>query len=102
MCSRNIGCCRERVFLGNDMNKDQSENRRVPQPLVLSKVEAAKREMTEAEADIEKLLRELRANARAEKTTISEVLEAAFNRVLSARGSVDALKGIIDTELDES
>ena len=88
--------------LENDMNKDQSENRRMPQALVLSKVEAAKREMTEAEADIEKLLRDLRANARAEKTTISEVLEAAFNRVRSARGSVEALKGLIDAELDDS
>jgi hypothetical protein len=84
------------------MNKDQNEDRRVPQALVLSKVEAAKREMTEAEADIERLLRELRATARAEKTTISEVLEAALNRVRGARASVDALKGLIDTKLDDS
>ena len=54
--------------------------------------------MTEAEADIEKLLRELRAKARAEKTTIGEVLEAAFNKLRSARGTVEALEELIGTE----
>jgi hypothetical protein len=90
------------VRLEDDMKDDKRGKRRVPRALLVSKVEAAKHELTEAEADIEKLLRELRAKARAEKTTISEVLETAFNKLRSARGNVEALEELIDTDHDDS
>jgi hypothetical protein len=80
------------------MNEDQDETRQVSRALLVSKVQAAKREMTEAEADIKKLLRELRAKARAEKTTISQVLEAAFNKLRSARENVEALEELLAAE----
>jgi hypothetical protein len=75
---------------------------RLPRALVVSKVQAAKTELTKAEADIEKLLRELRVKARAEKTTISEVLQTAFNKLRSARRNVEALEEIIATDHDDS
>jgi hypothetical protein len=85
----------------DDMTEDQDESPNVPRALLVSKVQAAKHEMTEAEADIERLLRELRATARAEKSTISEVLEAAFNKLRSARGNVEALEELIATKRDD-
>jgi hypothetical protein len=74
----------------------------MPRALVVAKVQAAKTELTEAEADIEKLLRELRAKARAEKTTISEVLQTAFTKLRSARRNVEALEELIATDHDNS
>jgi hypothetical protein len=84
------------------MKEDQDKTPGVPRALLISKVHAAKQEMTEAEADIQRLLRELRAKARAEKTTISEVLETAFNKLRSARGNVEALEELIATKRDGS
>jgi cellobiose-specific phosphotransferase system component IIA len=80
------------------MTEDGDETPVVTQALLVSKVQAAKREMTEAEADIERLLRELRAKAIEEKTTISFVLEAAFDKLRSARGNVEALEELIATK----
>jgi hypothetical protein len=83
------------------MSEDKNKARRVPRALVVSKVQAAKTELTEAEVDMEKLLRELRAKARAEKTTISEVLQTAFNKLRSARRNVEALEELIATDHDD-
>lgn len=63
--------------------------------LLSSKVEAAKRNVIDAEADLERLLSELRAVARAEKTTISEVLESAFNKLRAARRELEALEQLV-------
>lgn len=84
------------------MKENRDEAPAVTQALLVSKVQAAKQEMTEAEADIERLLRELRARARAEKATISEVLEAAFDKLRSARGNVEALEELIVIKPDGS
>ena len=84
------------------MNSNREGGKRAPRALVVSKIEAAKHEMTEAEADIEKLLGQLRAQARAEKTTISQGLEAAFKKLRRARGIVEGLEEILATERDDT
>jgi hypothetical protein len=60
--------------------------------LFISKFEAAKHDVGEAEAEIEKLIRELRVMARAEKTTVSKSLEGAFNKLRAARLNLEALE----------
>ena len=77
------------------MKEDQDASRSEAEGLLVSKIHAAKQEMTEAEADLERLIRELRAKARAEKTSISEILEAAFEKLRRARGNVEALEKLI-------
>jgi hypothetical protein len=66
--------------------------------LLASKVEAAKRNVIEAEADLERLLSELRAMARAEKTTISAALESAFTKLRAARSDLEALEQLVASD----
>lgn len=58
----------------------------------------AKRAVADAEADLERLLRELRVTVRAEKTTISAALEAAFAKLRSARTELDALESAFEED----
>lgn len=60
--------------------------------LVISKIDAAKREVIEAEVEIERLITELRVTPRAEKTTISAALESAFNKLRAARRDLEDLE----------
>ena len=66
--------------------------------LLASKLDAAKRDVTEAEADIEKLIAELRATVRADKTTISAGLAAAFNKLRAARFHLEALETLLASD----
>lgn len=52
---------------------------------ILANVRSAETQVAEAESELERLLRELQGTARAEKRTISAALEAAFDKLRSAR-----------------
>jgi hypothetical protein len=52
---------------------------------ILKEIRAAKNGVADAEGDLAKLLREIQRGARAEKITISEALQAAFDKVRAAR-----------------
>jgi hypothetical protein len=65
---------------------------------LLEKINASKREMGEAETDLEKVLRELRTAPRAEKTTISKVVEDAFAKLRAARKNLIDLERLISED----
>jgi phage terminase small subunit len=67
---------------------------------VFTKIEAAKRAMTEAERDLEKILSELQVTPRAEKTTISEAIQHAFTKLRSARQTVLDLEQLLVNDPD--
>jgi hypothetical protein len=52
---------------------------------IIAEITAAKNEVHEAEKQLEKLLREIDVAARAEKTTVSEAVRAAFGKLRAAR-----------------
>jgi len=68
---------------------------RIDRSELAAKLEEAKRHVTDAEANMEKLIRELRVTARAEKTTISLALESAFTTLRSARLNLEALEVLL-------
>ncbi len=68
--------------------------------LLVSNIEAAKRDVTDAEADMEKLIQELRVMARAEKTTISQALETAFSKLRGARRHLEVLEDLLADDRD--
>jgi phage terminase small subunit len=52
---------------------------------ILAKVKTATKEVSDAAKDLAKLLSELDAAPRAQKTTVSKVVQAAFARLKTAR-----------------
>jgi hypothetical protein len=70
--------------------------------LILKKVEAAKREVAEAEAELEVALRDMDVLPRAEKRTINQVLQDAFEKIRSARTTLSDLENIVVSEGDAS
>ncbi len=67
----------------------------------LVEVRAAKNAVAEAEDDLAKLLREIRNSLRAEKITISEVLQAAFDKLRDAREHLVTLEKLAGEPEDE-
>ena len=67
---------------------------------LLDKLQAAKTEMNAAEADLEKLLREIRVAPRAEKTTMSDVGQQAFAELRSAMARLLELEELVVEEAD--
>jgi phosphomevalonate kinase len=70
---------------------------------LLAEVHSAQSEVTKAEEALSKLLREIRASARAEKTTISKALEEAFDTLRGARqhlGTLEKMAGGDDEDED--
>ena len=63
--------------------------------LALERLETAKREIAAAEADLAKALQTIQNQPRAEKTTISMVLEHAFEKLRSARLALAALDAMV-------
>lgn len=53
--------------------------------LVLEEIRAAKTGVAEAEGDLARLLGDIQSASRAEKTTISEALRKAFEKLRAAR-----------------
>jgi len=58
----------------------------------LVEVRAAKNAVAEAEGDLAELLQEIRGALRAEKVTISEALQAAFDKLRTAREHLGTLE----------
>lgn len=67
---------------------------------ILAKVKTAATEVSDAASDLDKLLAELRSAPRAEKTTISKVVEAAFARLKAARVALSDVEKILQDEDD--
>jgi hypothetical protein len=67
---------------------------------ILEESTAAKNGVAEAESDLARLLQEIRGGARAEKITISEALQAALEKVRSARKHLVTLEALT-READE-
>jgi len=65
------------------------------QKLLLKSVSTSKQEIDDAERHLSKVLQDLGAAPRAEKTTISGVVQTAFDRLRSARSSLDELEKLI-------
>ena len=59
--------------------------------LLLKNVTTSKQEIADAERHLSKVLQDLGAAPRAEKTTISGVVQTAFDRLRSARESLATL-----------
>lgn len=68
--------------------------------IVLAKIETAKREIAQAEVDLDKALREIVSAPRAEKTAVSEVVKAAFTNLRTARVTLGELEEIVSTDPD--
>lgn len=66
--------------------------------LLRKKLDAALGELAEAETSLEGLLRELRIRPRAEKVTVTSVVEAAFSRLRSARTELDAIQKLVSAD----
>jgi tRNA C32,U32 (ribose-2'-O)-methylase TrmJ len=65
------------------------------QKLILKSVSTSKQEIEDAERHLSKVLQGLGAAPRAQKTTISGVVQTAFDRLRSARESLDKLEKLI-------
>jgi hypothetical protein len=68
----------------------------------LETIAAAKLEISGAEIEIERLLREIPTAARAEKTKIPDVIDAAFSRLRAAKVTLADLEKLVAAEADES
>jgi hypothetical protein len=68
------------------------------QKLILKSVSTSKQEFDDAERHLSKVLQDLGAAPRAQKTTISGVVQTAFDRLRSARASLDELEKLIKSE----
>ena len=61
---------------------------------LLQEIKSAKDAVADAEGDLTRLLREVQAAGRAEKTTISEGLQKAFDKLRAARGQLVRLEKV--------
>lgn len=68
--------------------------------LLISKLEQARRDVTDAEGDLRRLIREMLAAPRAEKTTLPAVIDDAFAKLRSARTDLGEIEGLIAAEPD--
>ena len=59
---------------------------------LLREIQSAKDAVADAEGDLSRLLREVKSGMRAEKTTISEALLEAFDKLRAARGQLVRLE----------
>jgi hypothetical protein len=67
---------------------------------VRAKIHLATREMADAETELERVLKEMRIGSRAEKTTVTAVVEAALDRVRTARAAVASLDPLLGDDDD--
>lgn len=63
--------------------------------LIVTKLEAAKRDIAQAEQDLEKALREVQVAPRAEKLAISKVLDDAFVKLKAARTQLTDIETLL-------
>jgi len=62
---------------------------------LLSKIDTAKAEVDAAEGQLEQVLKEITVAPRAEKTTVSKVVEDAFSKLRSAKSDLDLLEQLL-------
>jgi len=67
---------------------------------VLDKIKVARQELSDAEAEVGKALRELKVSARADKSMIGGALEAAFSKMKLANKDLIELEKLIESALD--
>jgi len=67
---------------------------------IVDKIKVARQELSDAEADVGKVLRELKISVRADKKMIGEALEAAFSKVKLANADLVDLQKLIESALD--
>ena len=67
---------------------------------VLDKIKVARQELSDAEANVATVLRELKVSVRADKSMIGEALEAAFSKVKLANKDLVELEKLIEGALD--
>lgn len=68
---------------------------------ILSKVQVAATEVSESVNDLDKLLSDLKSAPRAEKTTISKIVEEAFLRLKNARIALSDVETLVKKEKEE-
>jgi len=67
---------------------------------ILDKINVARQELSDAEANVGKVLRELKVSVRADKAMIGAALEAAFAKVKLANKDLVDLQKLIESALD--
>jgi len=67
---------------------------------IIDKIKVAKQELSDAEANVGKVLRELKGGVRADKAMIGEALEAAFSKVKLANRDLVDLEQLIESALE--
>jgi hypothetical protein len=68
---------------------------------ILTKVQIAATEVSESVSDLDKLLSDLASAPRAEKTTISKIVEDAFSRLKTARVALSDIQKLLEKEKEE-
>jgi hypothetical protein len=68
---------------------------------ILEKISIAKRDLSETEIDLEKVIGEILVSPRAEKTTISKVVEDALAKLRAARANLDELEKFVEIGLKQ-
>lgn len=68
--------------------------------IILEEIRAAKSGVADAESDLVRLLKEIEVAPRAEKTTISETLHDAFQKLRDAREHLGKLETLIRAKDD--
>jgi len=68
---------------------------------ILAKVQIAAAEVSDAAGDLDKLLGEIKTTPRAEKTTVSKAVEAAFSRLSTARVALSEVERMLKDEEDQ-
>ena len=64
---------------------------------ILEKISIAKRDISEAEIELERAVGEILVTPRAEKTTITKVVEDALAKVRAARVHLDGLDELVES-----
>jgi hypothetical protein len=69
--------------------------------IVLEEIRTAKNRVADAESDLARLLSEVQVAPRCEKTTISAVLEDAFQKLRDAREQLGKLETLLENRDDK-
>ena len=68
---------------------------------ILAKVQTAATEVSDAASDLDKLLSDVTSAPRAEKTTVSKVVQDAFARLKTARDALADVEELLKKEREE-
>jgi hypothetical protein len=66
--------------------------------VIRARIEAATREMALAEGELGRVLKEMRIGPRAEKTTVTSVVETALEKLKAARMTVAELEKLLASD----